>query len=116
MEKLKTGANRYERGLANAVVEADRRVTEKWKQDPYAAAARFSEGIPALPAIDWGAPNVSEVLAAKVSQQNTIRADQNLPVFSVLRPGEAQQLAQVLVNGDPRAALLRDARKAAGAK
>jgi hypothetical protein len=47
--------------------------------------------VPALPAIDWGA-HAPQVLAAKVAQQNTIRADQGMGAFSVLRPGEAQSL------------------------
>jgi hypothetical protein len=102
-EKLKLGASQYERHLADTVQNANTKVTEAWSKDPYDAAARYSEGIPALPAIEWGSPTVGNVLAAKVQQQNTIRADQGLPAFSVLRPGEAQQLAQTLVGGDPRA-------------
>lgn len=101
-EKLKAGASSYERKLADISKSTDQAVTTAWKNDPYDAAARFSEGIPALPAVDWSSPNVGALLTGKVSQQNTIRADQNIGAFSVLRPGEAQSLAATLVNGDPR--------------
>jgi hypothetical protein len=102
-EKMKTGATEYERHLADTVQTANTKVTEAWHKDPYDAAARYSEGIKALPAIDWGSNTVrSRCSPRKVSQQNTIRADQGLPAFSVLRPGEAQSLAATLVNGDPR--------------
>lgn len=102
-QKVKDGASQYERGLFDIVKKQDAAITEEWKKDPYAAANRYVEGIPALPAIEWTSPSAPSVLAAKVSQQNTIRADQGMGAFSVLRAGEAQQVAQVLVNGDPRA-------------
>jgi hypothetical protein len=101
-QKLKEGATQYERKIADTVIAADKRVAEAWKSDPYEAAAQFTQGLPALPAIDWSSPSAGQVLAAKVSVQNTIRADQGLEAFSVLRAGEAQQLAQTLVSGDPR--------------
>lgn len=101
-EKMKLGATDYERRLADTVQTANQKVTEAWHKDPYDAAARYSEGIAALPAVDWGSNTAPQVLAAKVAQQNTIRADQSLGAFSVLRPGEAQSLAATLVNGDPK--------------
>jgi hypothetical protein len=84
------------------VQTANQRVTDAWQKDPYDAAARYSEGVTALPAIDWQSNTAPQVLAAKVAQQNTIRADQNMGAFSVLRPGESQSLAATLVNGDPK--------------
>jgi hypothetical protein len=101
-EKLKNGATAYERHLADTVQTANQRVTDAWQRDPYDAAARYSEGVTALPAIDWQSNTAPQVLAAKVAQQNTIRADQNMGAFSVLRPGESQSLAATLVNGDPK--------------
>jgi hypothetical protein len=101
-EKLKNGATAYERHLADTVQTANQRVTDAWQKDPYDAAARYSEGVTALPAIDWQSNTAPQVLAAKVAQQNTIRADQNMGAFSVLRPGESQSLAATLVNGDPK--------------
>jgi hypothetical protein len=101
-EKLKTGATQYERHLADTVKTADAKITEEFGKDPYGAAYRFSEGIQALPAIDWSSPNVGDVLTAKVGQQNTIRADQGMGAFSALRPAEADALGAQLVNGDPR--------------
>jgi hypothetical protein len=101
-EKLKTGATAYERHLADTVKTADGKITEEFKKDPYGAAYRFSEGIPALPAVDWSSPTLPQVLDAKVGQQNTIRADQGVGAFSALRPAEASALGAQLVNGDPR--------------
>jgi hypothetical protein len=83
-EKLKTGATAYERHLADTVKTADGKITDEFKKDPYGAAYRFSEGIAALPAVDWSSPTVGQVLGAKVQQQNTIRADQNVGAFSAL--------------------------------
>lgn len=101
-EKLKLGAAPYERRLLDTVKTASAHIDTEYGKDPYGAAYRFAEGIPALPAIDWSSPTVGDMLAAKVGQQNTIRADQNIPVFSVLRPGEAEALGAQLVSGDPR--------------
>jgi hypothetical protein len=101
-EKLKVGASAYERHLADTVKNADGKVTEAFAKDPYNAATLYMEGIAALPAIDWSSPTAPQVLQAKAIQQNTIRADQNLPVFSALRSGEASALGAQLVSGDPR--------------
>lgn len=101
-EKLKTGATAYERHLADVVKTADGKITEEFKKDPYGAAYRFSEGVEALPAVDWGSPTLPQLLGAKVAQQNQIRADQGVGAFSALRPAEASALGAQLVNGDPR--------------
>lgn len=101
-EKLKNGATQYERHLADTVKTADGKITEEYNKDPYGAAYRFSEGVPALPAVDWGSPTLPQVLAAKVGQQNQIRADQGIGAFSALRPAEASALGAQLVNGDAR--------------
>jgi hypothetical protein len=101
-EKLKKGIPAYERRLADTVITADKQVTEEWKKDPYGAASRYSEGIPALPTLDFTSPTAPQQLGARVAVQNTIRADQGMGAFSALRGGEAQQLAQTLVSGDPR--------------
>lgn len=101
-EKLKNGATEYERHLADTVKTADGKITEEYQKDPYGAAYRFSEGVPALPAVDWSSPTLPQVLTAKVGQQNQIRADQGIGAFSALRPAEASALGAQLVNGDAR--------------
>jgi hypothetical protein len=40
------------------VKTADGKITDEFKKDPYGAAYRFSEGIAALPAVDWSSPTV----------------------------------------------------------
>lgn len=103
-ERAKVGASQFERDLTGALVKADGAISTAYKNDPYGAAYRFSEGTPALAPIDWSKPDqAAATIRAKVQQQNTIRADQGLPEFSVLRPGEVVSLQSTLASGDAAA-------------
>ncbi len=101
---INAGASQFDRHLGAALRKADQDITAAYGKDPYGAAYRFGQGYQALPAIDFGSPTLGDQLAAKVTQQNQIRADQDMGAFSVLRPAEAQSLAGVLVSGQPQTA------------
>lgn len=98
-DKLKAGGSKFERELRNKLTDADSRISNAYRDDPYGAAYRYASGVEALPPLDFASEGVGELLQRKLAQQNQIRADQGLPAFSILRPTEAADVALKLITG-----------------
>lgn len=103
-KRLEAGAPAFTRKLAESLQSADGKIKEAYGSDPYGAAYRFANGVTAPPAIDFDRPDLGDILKTKATQQAQIRADQDLPAFSALRPTEAASLAARLTQGQPAAA------------
>ena len=103
-EKGRQGASQFERNLSAALVKADGAINTAYNNDPYGAAYRYADVSPLAP-VDWTKPDAAAAtIKAKVAQQNTIRADQNMGPFSALRPAEADALKTTLTQADPQVA------------
>jgi hypothetical protein len=100
-KRLEAGAPEFSRKLDAILTSSDKKIGEAYQSDPYGAAYRFANGVTALPSIDFGRADLPDVLKAKIAQQAQIRADQDLPPFSALRPTEAAGLAAQLTQGNP---------------
>lgn len=98
-KRLEAGAPEFSRKLGEVLRSSDKKIMDAYKTDPYGALYRFGAGGTELQPIDFTRADLADTLKAKISQQNTIRADQNLPAFSVLRPTEAGALAAQLTQG-----------------
>jgi len=98
-KRFETAAPEFSRKLGEILRSSDKKITDAYKTDPYGAAYRFGAGFTELQPIDFTRADLADTLKAKVDQANSIRADQDLPVFSVLRPTEAGALAAQLTQG-----------------
>lgn len=104
LERGRAGAPQFDRNLAASLQSANQKIDAAYKTDPYGAYYQFGGGQTLAP-IDLTQPQAAaSILQTKVQQQNTIRADQNMEAFSVLRPGEAQAVRAALTQGDAASA------------
>lgn len=103
-KRLDDGAPEFTRKLGSLLESADKRIAQAYQTDPYAAQARFARSETPEPPLQFGQPTTMDALRKRTDQQNEIRADQDLPAFSALRPAEAGALATQLTQGNMAAA------------
>lgn len=98
---LREGGPKFDRQLRAVAAKADRDIDKAYKDDAYGAHYRFAEG--AKPTvIDFSKP---ESVDQRIQEQNQMRADGKISeARSVMRPDEANVIANALTQGKPETA------------